>query len=80
MLTAQHKKFYELQKKSWTHQQKKTPENSRALQEIVAMLEAKTDNTSNQNLFPDEKLKANNRYNPALDRKGSGTRQNSADT
>ena len=44
------------------------------------MLEAKTENSSNESLFPDEKLKANNRNNPALDRKRSRTRQSHTDT
>ena len=44
------------------------------------MLEAKTDNNSNESLFADEKPKANNRNNPALDRSGNGTRWNHADT
>ena len=33
----------------------------------MAVLEAKTDNSSNESLFPDEKSKANNRINPAFD-------------
>ena len=45
----------------------------------MVVLEVKTDNSSNESLFPDEKPKANNKNNPALDRKGSRTRQ-SADT
>ena len=45
------------------------------------MLEAKTDNGSNESSFADvEKPEANNRSNPALDRKGSGTRQSCTDT
>ena len=44
------------------------------------MLEAKTENSSNESLFADEKPKANNRNNPALDRKGNSTRQSHADT
>ena len=46
----------------------------------VAVLEAKTDNNNNESLFADENPKANNRNNPALDRKGSRTRQSHADT
>ena len=39
------------------------------------MLEAKTDNSSDESLFADVDMpKANNRNNPALGRKGSGTR------
>ena len=59
---------------------KKTPENSRALEARVSVLEAKTDNSSNGSLFADVKPKANNRNNPALDRKGNSTRQSHADT
>ena len=46
----------------------------------MAPLKAKTDNSSDESLFPDENLKANNRHNPALDRKGNSTRQSHADT
>ena len=59
---------------------KKTPESSSAFEARVTMLEAKSENSSNKSLFADEKLKANNRDNPALDRKGNGTRQSHADT
>ena len=50
---------------------KKTLESSRALEGRVAMQEAKTDNSSNESLFAGGKSKANNKNNPALDRKGS---------
>ena len=46
----------------------------------MAVLEAKTDNSSNESLFADKKPKANDRNNPAVDRKGNGTRQSHADT
>ena len=46
----------------------------------VAVLEAKTYNSSTDSIFPNEKPKANNRNNPALDRKRGGTRQSHADT
>ena len=59
---------------------KKTAKSSRALETKVAMLEVKTGNRSNESLFTDKKLKANNRNNPALDRQGNGTRQSHADT
>ena len=39
------------------------------------MLEAETDNSCNESLFMDEKPITKNRNNPALDRKGSKTRQ-----
>ena len=42
----------------------------------MARLEAKTENSSDKSLFTDvEKPKANNRINPALDRKGKSNRQ-----
>ena len=46
----------------------------------VAMLEAKTDNSSDDSLFPDKKPKATDRNNSALDKKVNGTRQSHADT
>ena len=55
-------------------------QSSRALKAKVAVLEAKTDNSSNESLFADVKPKANNRNNPALDRKRNGVRQSHADT
>ena len=75
MSTKQHQQLYDLQKKARLIKGKKTPESSRALEVSVAVLEAKTYNSSNESLFPDEKPKANNRNNQALDRKGSITRQ-----
>ena len=44
------------------------------------MLEVKTDNSSDESLFPDEKPKASNRNNAALDRKLNVIRQSHADT
>ena len=79
MLVAQHQQLYALWKKAVLIKSKKTPESSRALEVRVAMLEAKTDNSSDE-LFADKKPKANNRNNPALDRKGNGTRQSHANT
>ena len=43
------------------------------------MLEAKTDNSSGESLFADEKPKANNRNDPVLDRMRKGTRQSHTD-
>ena len=63
---------------SWLLKGKKTPENSKALEARVSMLEAKTDNSSNVGSFINEKPKANNRNSPSLDRKGNGTRQSHA--
>ena len=80
MLTAQHQQLYELQKKTMIMKSKKTPESSRALEAKVTILEAETDNSSNESLFPDKKPKANTRNYPALDKKGSRTRESHADT
>ena len=80
MSAAQCQQLCELQKKAGLIKGKKTPERNRALEARVAMLELKTENTSNESLFADEKPKANNRNNPTLDRKGNGTRQSYADT
>ena len=76
MPMAQCQQLYELQKKARLIKCKKTSESSKALEARVAMLGAKTDNSNDQSLFADvEKPKANNKNNPALDRKGSDTRQ-----
>ena len=40
----------------------------------------KTDKSSNKSLFPDKKLKANNRNNPVIDRKKNRTRESHANT
>ena len=72
MSAAQQQQLYELWKKVRLIKGKKTPESSRAL--------TKTDNSSHENLFADETPKANNRKFPALNRKGSRTRQSHADT
>ena len=61
--------MYELQKNTILINGKKTPESSRALEARVAALEAKKDNSSDESLFPDEKSKANNKNNSALERK-----------
>ena len=60
MSMAQHQQLYGLWKK--------------ALEARVTMLEAKTKNSSNQNLFVYEKHKAYNITYPVHDRKGSNTR------
>ena len=80
MSMAQHQQLYKLWKKVGLVKGKKTLEISRALEARVARLEAKTENSSNESLFADEKPKSNNRNIPALDRKGSGTRHSHADT
>ena len=80
MSTVQCQQLYELWKKAGLIKGKKAQESSRALEAEVAMLEAKTDNSSNESLLPDEKPKSNNRSNEAIDRKGSSTRQSCADT
>ena len=80
MLMAQHQQLYELCKKGRLIKGKKTTESNRALEIRVATPEAKTDNSSYESLFVDEKPKANNRNNPALKRTGSETRQSFTDT
>ena len=80
MLTTQHHQLYQLWKKAGLMKGKKTPESSRALETREAMLKAKTDNSSNESLYPDKKLKASNKNNSTHDRKGNGTRQSHADT
>ena len=72
--------MYDLSKKARVIKGKKTPESSRAIKARVAMLETKTDNSSNERLFADEKPKSNNRNNLAINRKGSRIRQSCADT
>ena len=63
ILTTQHQQLYQLPKKAGLVKGKKTPESGRALQARVVMLETKTDNSSNDSLFPDKKPKAANRNN-----------------
>ena len=79
MSVAQCQKLYDPQKKVGLIKGKKTPESSGALEAKVAALEAKSENSSNKNLFADVKPTACNRHNPALDRKGNITRQSHAD-
>ena len=66
--------MYKLQCKVGLLKGKKTPESSKALEARVAINEVKTENSSNDSLLSDKKLNANNRNNPALDRKESDTR------
>ena len=81
MSMAQHQQLHELWKKTGLIKGKKTTESSRALEARVVALEANTDNSSNESLSADVKNpKANNRNNPALDRKRSGTKQSHAVT
>ena len=80
MLMSQCQQLYELHKKANLVKGKKTSENGKTLAARVAMLEAKPDNNSNGSLFSDEKPKATNRNNSALDRKGNSMRQSHADT
>ena len=79
MSMTQHQQLYELCKKAGLIHGKKTPESSGALEATVAVLEVKTDISSNDSLFSDEKPKASNRNNSALDRKGNSSRQSHAD-
>ena len=76
MLMAQHQQLYELKCKAWFLEGNKTPECGKAFEAGVAMLKVKTDNSSDESSFANEKHKLNVRNNPALDTKGSGTRQN----
>ena len=71
--------MYELQKRAGLIKGEKTTESSRALEARVAVLEAKSENSSNESLFADVKPTACNRDNPALDRKVNGTRQSHTD-
>ena len=81
MLVAKHQQLYELKKRAGLIKGKKTPESSRALEARVAGLEEKSEKSSNESLFTEfVKPKPSNRNNPALDRKGRGTRQSCADT
>ena len=79
MSAAQCQPLYELQKRAGLRKGKKSLESSRALFARVAMLEAKSENSSNESSFANVTPTASNRSNPALDRKGSGTRQSRAD-
>ena len=79
MLIAQHQQLYDLWKKAELIKGK-NPESSRALESRVAMREAKTDNSNKDSSIAEEKHKANNRNNQALDRKGSSARQSCSDT
>ena len=79
MSAVQRQQLYELWKTAMLIKGKKTPECGRALEARVAMLEAKSENSSNESLFADVKPTASNRNNPALDRKGNGTRQSHED-
>ena len=74
MLMAEWQLVYELQHKAVLLKGKKNPESNKAFEARVVMLETKADNSSNESLFADEKPKANNRNNPALEWKGSSTR------
>ena len=58
--TAQKQQLYELQKKTWLIKIEKTPESSKALEARVTAIEAKPESSSNENIFPDEKHRANN--------------------
>ena len=71
--------MYELWKRAGLIKGKKTPESSRAIVARVAVLEAKSENSSNKSLFADVKPPASKRSNPALDRKRNRTRQSQAD-
>ena len=53
MSAVQHQQLYELWKRAGLIKGKKIPESSRALEARVAMLEAKSENSSNASLFAD---------------------------
>ena len=80
MSAAQHQELYELWKNAGLIKGKKTPESNRALKARVAMLEAKSENSSDESLVTDnDNTKPSYRSNPALDRKEKDTRQSHAD-
>ena len=80
MSIVQQQQLYKLQHNADFIKSKKTLESSKAFEARVAMLEAKTDNSSNRSIFGDEKPKVNNRNNSTLDRKRSSTRQSQVDS
>ena len=59
MSTTQKQQLHELQYKAGLQEDNKTTESSKALEASVAMLQAKTYNSSHESLFADEKSKAN---------------------
>ena len=71
---CQCQQLYELKKKARLSMGEKTPESRRSLEARVVTLEVKTNNSSNECLFADEKPKANNSNDPALDKKVNRTR------
>ena len=72
--------LYELWHKTRLLEGKKTPDVSKVIEARVAVLEAKTENSTNESLFSDKKPKANNKNDPAIDRNGSRTRKSQPDT
>ena len=78
MSMVQHQQLYEPQKRARLVKGKKTTESSRVLEDRVAVLEAKSENSSNESFFAFMKCTASNRNNLALDKKGNGTRQSHA--
>ena len=79
MTVMQCQQLHELHKRAGLIKGKKTSESSRALEARVAMLEAKSKNSNNESLLAEIKPAANNRNNPALDKKGNGSIQRHAD-
>ena len=61
MLVAQCQQLDQLQKKAGIIKSKTILESNKALEAKVTMLEAKTDGSSNESFFTDEKPNANNR-------------------
>ena len=80
MSMAQCQQLHELQKKAGLIMGKNTPESSNTIEATVALLEEKTDDSSNESLLANEMPKVNKKHNPVLDRKGSDTSQSHADT
>ena len=62
---AQWQQLYEFWCKAGLLKGKKTPESNKTLKARVTIVEAKTENDGDENLFADEKPKANNRNIPA---------------
>ena len=79
MSAVQHQQLYDLWKRARIIKGKKTSESSRTLKARVAMLEAKSENRSDESSFADTKPTTCDRNNPDLDRKCNRPRQCHAD-
>ena len=76
MSVAQEQQLCELWHKAVLVYGKKMQDNSKKLEARAAVLEAKTDNSTNEGLFTDKKSKNSTRNNLVLDRKGIDFMQN----